>query len=229
MLTVNSWDEFYSRERSNFSENPEDTGECWFSDSNAQSVMVRFLEDLATEQPDLLDTEESTFIDLGTGNGQLLLGVRAAGFEGQLTGIDYSEPAVEFASKVVEKECEDDEDDDFENYQFLHADFLVSNEWNKENQTWDVVLDKGTLDAIALADVKYGSKTGVQIYSSRALELMKAEGILLITSCNFTEEELIKIIENDGDLVVFDKVQYPTFQFGGVKGQTVCTVAFKRK
>lgn len=247
-----SWDDFYARERQNFSENPTDTGECWFSDSNAQSVMIQFLSDLAAEQPHILDeTESTTFLDLGTGNGQLLMGIKDADFEGKLTGIDYSEDAVVFAAKVVEAEYysgkreEDDEDEDEDEdeekeeeenqFEFLHADFLTSNTWNVHNRKWRVVLDKGTLDAIALADVKYDTaqtgvqETGVQVYPRRVAELMAPDGVLLITSCNFTEEELVKVIEREGELVVFDRVEYPTFRFGGVKGQTVCTVAFRFK
>lgn len=226
-----SWDNFYNKELSNFQDNHEDTGENWFSDSNAQDMMVRYLEDLSAEQPDLVNEENTSFIDLGTGNGQLLVGIREAGFEGHLTGIDYSGPSIDFAKKVVvENEGWNPEDG---SYDFQHADFLSSEEWNKDNRQWDVVLDKGTLDAIALSDLKYDYQGkqigGVEMYSIRAASLVKPNGIMLITSCNFTEEELIKIIESDSRIKYFDKVNYPTFQFGGVKGQTVCTIAFRRE
>lgn len=72
-----SWDNFYKLELSNFQENNADTGENWFSDSNAQEQMVRYLEDLAAEG-DVINEESTSFIDLGTGNGQLLIGVREA-------------------------------------------------------------------------------------------------------------------------------------------------------
>lgn len=193
--------------------------------------MVRYLEDLATDQPDVINEEDTSFIDLGTGNGQLLVGVREAGFEGHLTGIDYSEPSVEFAKQVVQENEDWDPTDG--TYDFQHADFLSSEDWNKEKKQWDVVLDKGTLDAIALSDLKYDydgkQLSGVEMYPIRAASLVKPSGLMLITSCNFTEEELIKIITSDARMKYFDKVEYPSFQFGGVKGQTVCTVAFRRE
>lgn len=225
-----SWDNFYKLELSNFQENNADTGENWFSDSNAQEQMVRYLEDLAAEG-DVINEESTSFIDLGTGNGQLLIGVREAGFQGHLTGIDYSEPSVEFARKVVvENEDWDPEDG---TYDFRHADFLGSTAWNPDSHQWDVVMDKGTLDAIALANITYNhegkSLTGVELYPFRVADMVKPNGIFLITSCNFTESELIKIIESDERLRYYDKVEYPTFEFGGVKGQTVCTVVFKKQ
>lgn len=191
--------------------------------------MIQYLEDLAAEGR-VIDEESTTFLDLGTGNGQLLIGVRDAGFQGHLTGIDYSEPSVEFAKKVVvENEDWDPEDD---TYEFRHADFLGSGDWS-EKKEWDVVMDKGTLDAIALANITYKYQdtdlTGVELYPIRVAELVKSKGLILITSCNFTEEELIKIIESDKRLKYFEKVEYPTFEFGGVKGQTVCTIAFRKE
>lgn len=193
--------------------------------------MVRYLEDLSAEQPDIVNEENTSFIDLGTGNGQLLIGIRDAGFEGHLTGIDYSEPSVEFAKQVVQENEDWDPNDG--TYNFQHADFLASDDWNKDKKQWDVVLDKGTLDAIALSDLTYEYQgqqlSGVEMYPLRAAGLVKPSGLMLITSCNFTEEELIKIITSDKRMKYFDKVEYPTFQFGGVKGQTVCTVAFRRE
>ncbi|KAG5287719.1 hypothetical protein I7I53_08111 [Histoplasma capsulatum var. duboisii H88] len=66
--------------------------------------------------------------------------------------------------------------------------------------------------------------------------LVRREGFLVVTSCNWTEEELIKWFtrreagENEGGdrLVVWDRVEYPKFRFGGQEGQGVCTVCFRR-
>lgn len=197
-------------------------------------MMIRYLEDLSVSNPEIVNGEEdstTTFIDLGTGNGQLLIGLREAGFQGHLTGIDYSEPSIEFAKKVVVENEEWDPTDG--TYEFKHVDFLTSTEWNKPKNEWNVVLDKGTLDAIALAKTSYNYNgkelSGVELYPFRAGDLVKSKGLLLITSCNFTEQELIKIIETDKRLKFFDKVEYPTFEFGGIKGQTVCTVAFRKE
>lgn len=236
-----SWDDFYSREHQNFAHDPADTGEEWFSDSDASTRMLRYLEDLATDRPDILDTDTSRFLDLGTGNAQLLLGVRETGFEGKLVGLDYSVPAVEFAREVVDRACED-QGWDRDGFELVQADFLNAREdkdkgdeksrWLLSGE-WDCVLDKGTLDAIALAHITYPSPldaskelTGVQLYPRKVARMLAPTGVFLITSCNFTAEELERIMGREG-LVVHGQVEYPTFEFGGKKGQTVCTLAFR--
>lgn len=205
--------------------------------------MVRFLEDHFTET--MPGSEETaSFLDLGTGNGQLLLAVWAAGFRGPMTGLDYSKASVEFADKVVLQEVKEMEDEGDEEeaeamrtaFEFRHADFLASDEWNQDKRKWDVVLDKGTLDAIALADTKYPvtsnseetQKTGVQVYPVKVAAMLTPEtGLFLITSCNFTEPELGSLMEGSGLFEKVGRVEYPAFWYGGVKGQTVSTVAFK--
>lgn len=193
--------------------------------------MLQYLEDLSTDRPDLVDEANSTFLDLGTGNAQLLVGVREAGFEGTLTGLDYSEAAVSFAASVVDKACREQEWPRAA-FEMVRADFLGDDTW-RSGKEWDVVLDKGTLDAIALADSRYpdpagaAALTGVQVYPLRVHSLLARNGVFLITSCNFTETELEAIMAPAG-LAVFGRVRYPTFEFGGSKGQAVCTVAFRR-
>ncbi|ANB14897.1 Efm4p [Sugiyamaella lignohabitans] len=227
--TKSYWDNFYNVEKENFKENPQDTGECWFDDSNAEQKVVNFLTTLAEdgEIPEIVNFESTEVIDLGTGNGRLLISVREAGFEGQLTGLDYSAPAVEFAESVAAEE-------QIENIKFQHADFLTSSNWNESQSQWDVVLDKGTLDAIALSSEKYKGedeveRTGVEQYAHAVKDMVKSKGILLITSCNFTEPELINAITKEGAFEKWRIVKYPSFEFGGAKGQTICTVAFRKR
>jgi len=54
-------------------------------------------------------------------------------------------------------------------------------------------------------------------------------GLFLITSCNWTEEELRGVFEVSGELVYHSTIKYPSFTFGGRKGQTISSVCFKRK
>lgn len=57
--------------------------------------------------------------------------------------------------------------------------------------------------------------------------LTDAGGIFLITSCNFTEEELkAKFITPETGLQYYGNVPKETFTFGGQTGSTVSTVAF---
>ena len=101
---------------------------------------------------------------------------------------------------------------------------------------FDVVLDKGTFDAVSLSGEK--GEDGRRVcegYRTKVLGLVKTGGRFLITSCNWTEEELRGWFEGgDGEekeggrLVFEDKVKYPSFKFGGKEGSSVCTLCFRR-
>lgn len=217
--TKQYWDDFYKMEKKNFSENPEDTGECWFNDSNAEDKMVEYIFE---EIKPLL--KELKVCDLGTGNGHLLFQLYEEGLTGdELVGIDYSETSVEFAKQVAH-------DKDFD-VKFYQSDLLVENDEfiGNHQQYFNLVLDKGTLDAIALNDAKYeNGQSGVETYPSHAAQLVQKDGILLITSCNFTEAELTALITKNGDFQKFNRIDYPVFEFGGQTGSTICSVAFIR-
>lgn len=213
--TKKYWDDFYALERKNFKENPEDTGECWFNDNDAESKMVDFIVENFNE----FNNTESSVIDLGTGNGHLLFELRENDFNAKMLGVDYSEESVQFASEISKTK-------DY-NIDFAQADIFGS-EWNPG--VFDIVLDKGTLDAIALSGLTVGeqNKPIVEIYGKVIEKILKKNGIFLITSCNFTEEELTKIIQSE-HLEVWEKITYPTFEFGGIKGSTICSIAFLKK
>ena len=66
-----SWNNFYKKEQDNFNENEEDTGECWFDDSDAESKMIQFIIDKLNEEelPEEISSQSVVrFLDLGTGN-----------------------------------------------------------------------------------------------------------------------------------------------------------------
>jgi EEF1A lysine methyltransferase 2 len=120
---------------------------------------------------------------------------------------------------------------------------------------FDIVLDKGTFDAISLCDENYterdnstssADKSNHKRYSKvvqhRVCErypgitrrLVRPGGFLIVTSCNWTEDEIIEWFTRKGaggnnSLVFFDRVEYPKFRFGGREGQGVCTVCFQKK
>ena len=52
----------------------------------------------------------------------------------------------------------------------------------------DVVLDKGTYDAISLSPEE--AKTKRQEYTKSVLKLLKRNSIFIIVSCNWTQDEL---------------------------------------
>ena len=212
--TKQYWDDFYAVERKNYEENPEDTGECWFDDNDAEMRMVDFLNDNIGSYG---IHSASSMLDLGTGNGHFLFEMHENDFDGKMVGVDFAEQSVQFAAEIARAKKYDS------HISFSQAD-IFSKDWTPG--TFDIVLDKGTLDAIALSGVTFADgKTVVDIYSQVIEKLIEKDGVFLITSCNFTEEELIKIIETD-KVKKWDSVKYPVFEFGGIKGTTICTVAF---
>ncbi|KGU11663.1 hypothetical protein MEQ_01939 [Candida albicans P87] len=228
------WNNFYKKEQDNFNENEEDTGECWFDDSDAESKMIQFIIDKLNEEelPEEISSQSVVrFLDLGTGNGHLLFQLSEdinEEYEGdkifEYTGIDYSPDSVKFASGVAKRK-----------YSELKVNFeqvdLLQESCSFLQNKFDILLDKGTLDAIALNQeslADFNGKIGMDVYASQVEKMMVQGSILLITSCNFTKDELIKIITKDTNLEVWDEINYPSFQFGGVKGSTVVSIAFVR-
>lgn len=257
------------------------------------------------------EKETTSILDLGCGNGHLLLDLAELGFE-DLTGIDYSPAAIRLATAVAK-------DREFEDIiQYAAVDFLAEKEtldWcstlnnKQENEAqgpkkFKVMLDKGTYDAISLhqknkrdaavaaaaaaaateesesssaPEEKKTDKDGMVLaenddnmeelaerYPKRVAALMQDDGRLLITSCNWTQPELIQRFAHGKTLSSIESVQrpektiadcthkklnftlfifclciivfeydshlkYPTFTFGGVKGQTISSVVFKKK
>lgn len=89
----------------------------------------------------------------------------------------------------------------------------------------DLLVDKGTLDAVGLAADGPAARLR---YAATAARLLRRGGLLCVTSCNATADELAA--EFGGDVFAeLDRVRtYPTFRFGGQEGTRVATVAFRR-
>ncbi|KAF1999733.1 methyltransferase-like protein-like protein 10 [Amniculicola lignicola CBS 123094] len=241
--TKSYWDNTYTQELHNFSTNEKDEGTIWFEDAGAEDRMIAFLQKLADEDelvkasPDIdtnvkadnADTPPpaTRFLDLGTGNGHLLFVLREEEWEGEMVGVDYSEKSIELAENISSTKI--NEEDPY--IQFHVWDFLNQAPGSWFREPFDVVLDKGTFDAISLSEEK--DERGRRIcegYREKVEGLVKKGGRLLITSCNWTEEELKGWIEKEGGGLVYDdRVEYPSFTFGGKKGQQVVTLCFKRR
>ncbi|AOA65319.1 Lysine methyltransferase [Komagataella phaffii CBS 7435] len=220
--TKEYWDDFYQLETANFKEDSENVGECWFDDSDAENKIIEFLFDRIEDGSSEFFHSNSRVCDLGTGNGHLLFELRKEGFRGDLVGLDYSEVSVEFARQIAQKHA-------VKGITFQQCDILdeKSSVLNDENDKFDILLDKGTFDAIALSSSTYnGGKTGIEIYPSTVKKLLKKGGILLVTSCNFTESELIKHITKNDEFAEEKHIEYPKFEFGGIQGQTICSICF---
>ncbi|KAF2834525.1 hypothetical protein M501DRAFT_1001162 [Patellaria atrata CBS 101060] len=232
--TKEYWESAYTLELENNATDHTDVGTIWFSDASAEEKIIDFINDLRDEE--LIDPDRCSFIDVGTGNGHLLWEIWETGFRGRMLGVDYSAASVALARRIREHKAlavdeeltsgeEPGPDISFEEWDVL----------NQEPGNWmskggfDIVLDKGTFDAISLsADVDGLGRRICENYSSKVEKLAKVGGLVIVTSCNWTEEELRHWFDG-GELSFWRKIKYPSFQFGGNEGSKVCTLCFKRK
>ncbi|CZT51383.1 related to anther-expressed protein SLL2-S9 [Rhynchosporium secalis] len=248
----NSWDNLYINELSNHALDPTDEGTIWFDDSAAEDKVLTFLQTKIAEEHILgSETTKSncSFLDLGTGNGHFLFALREGDegdqeeeeeeeeeedeqrWGGRLVGVDYSERSVEFAKRIaVDKGFEKGSEREVE---FVKWDIMTEDPSSilsgTNAQGFDVVLDKGTFDAISLSEEKdVRGRRICEGYKERLVPLVREGGIFLVTSCNWTEEELEKWFKG-GELEVMGRIEYRSFCFGGRKGQTISSVCFKKR
>ncbi|ORX56931.1 S-adenosyl-L-methionine-dependent methyltransferase [Hesseltinella vesiculosa] len=215
--TKEYWDHVYDRENNNFKELG-DIGEVWFGEDSVDRMICWVL-----DQPDI--TTSTSTLDLGCGNGHLLLGLADQGDMTDLTGIDYSASAIQLAKAVAQ-------DQDRQAIVYATANFLQPDEecsWRPDDKTFGLVLDKGTFDAISLdpaqAQAQAEHRPGPRdAYVEAVRGLMQRDGKFLITSCNWTMDELIDHFKPH--FQYHSHVKYPTFSFGGHTGSKICTVAF---
>lgn len=237
--TKSYWDAAYTTERHNFSSNPDDEGTIWFSDAGAEERMLSFLENLADEgqlhkgdADDADDADDANaapptrFLDLGTGNGHLLFALREDEWAGEMVGVDYAPQSVALAEEIRASKGSD-----YSDVRFFEWDLLSKDAGSWLGEGFDVVLDKGTFDAICLAqETDAQGRRICEGYRERVEKLVKKGGRFLITSCNWTEEEVRGWFDvQGGELVYESKAKYPSFTFGGKTGTSVCTLCFRRK
>lgn len=213
--------------------------------------MLAFLARLAGETPDDEDDEDegeeeqspaattlskqtTSFLDLGCGNGSILFALRADDWAGPLAGVDYSARSISLARQIASSRAPLSSNPiAFSEWDLIHGPSTPSLPLSSPAR-WDVVLDKGTFDAISLSDATDAAGRRIcESYKERVLPLLADGGLFLITSCNWTEEELRGwfVGGEKVDGAVFEeagRVKYRTFSFGGVKGQTISTLCFRK-
>ncbi|XP_064632504.1 EEF1A lysine methyltransferase 2-like [Lineus longissimus] len=207
--TKEYWDGAYSTELKNFKELG-DVGEVWFGEETL-ARMVRWLE--KSEIP-----RDSSILDVGCGNGMFLVELAKEGFT-NLTGVDYSMGAIELAKLVSIGEKVD--------INYEQAD-LLEDLWDTSTASlkrhYDVCADKGTYDAVCLNPDD--AKQRRNIYIKNIHQLLNSNGYFIITSCNWTEDEL-RWHFSEG-FSVHKVIPIPKFTFGGKQGQTTTTIIFHK-
>jgi 2-polyprenyl-3-methyl-5-hydroxy-6-metoxy-1,4-benzoquinol methylase len=123
--------------------------------------------------------QDDRIIDLGCGNGMLLVELAREGFI-NLTGVDYSQNAIDLAESIMKMQNLTIK---YEVCDILSADASVM------FREYAVALDKGTYDAVSLHPED--SKGKREKYILNVWKLLKPQGLLVITSCNWTEKELL--------------------------------------
>ncbi|KAF8986213.1 S-adenosyl-L-methionine-dependent methyltransferase [Cyathus striatus] len=225
--TKEYWDKVYGEELTNFEEIG-DEGEIWyvfhrFGEETVEKMVEWSLENVPP-------TSQPTVLEIGSGNGTLLLGLLEAGYNPSLLcGIDYSADAVRLARNVAKTH-------EGESVTFNQCDFLIEDPIGlpymnpgKHSNIWDLLLDKGTYDAIALGEKDDTGRSPAWKYPARAARLLKPGGYFLITSCNFTEEELkSSFVTPESGFVYHSRIQHPVYTFGGKSGSVVSSVAFRK-
>jgi cyclopropane fatty-acyl-phospholipid synthase-like methyltransferase len=152
-------------------------------------------------------TESPSILEIGCGNGTLLFAVHEAGYDPKkIHGVDYSGNAISLAESIASKKGTEDAT----SIRFTVHDFLTE-DLPRDDETsggWDLVLDKGTFDAVSLGKKDENGHAPHWQYPQRLSALMKPGGRFLITcetrlpsvlharkidcslACNFTEDEL---------------------------------------
>ncbi|CAJ0931356.1 unnamed protein product [Ranitomeya imitator] len=204
--TKEHWDAVYRRELKTFQDFG-DEGEIWFGEGSMTRV-VRWM--TSQNVP-----PTTSIVDIGTGNGMLLVELAKSGYS-NLTGIDYCSDAIELARNICEKEGLS------HSINLQVADFLDS---FSPPEQYDIGLDKGTFDAVSLDPSV--SEVKRRQYIQSLCRTLKPNGRFIITSCNWTKDELLQQFGNEFE--VTDELPTPTFSFGGHSGHSVTALVFRRR
>ncbi|XP_046626397.1 EEF1A lysine methyltransferase 2 [Neodiprion virginianus] len=207
--TQDYWDKTYSLEINNFKHHG-DVGEVWFGEDSALRI-VRWL----STKPELVASTDR-IIDLGCGNGMMLVELHDEGFT-NLTGVDYSQNAIDLASQVLrDKSC---------SHITLQTFDILENDIADLGSTFRVAHDKGTYDAVSLNPDNPKEKR--EKYIKNVKEMLDPQGILIITSCNWTEDELINHFKIYFELL--HSIPTPSFRFAGQTGNLISSLVFRKR
>ncbi|XP_062071369.1 EEF1A lysine methyltransferase 2 isoform X3 [Lepus europaeus] len=131
-----------------------------------------------------------------------------------ITGIDYSPSAIQLSERILEKEG-------LSNIKLKVEDFL---NLSTKLSGFHICIDKGTFDAISLNPDNAIEKR--KQYVKSLSRVLKVKGFFLITSCNWTKEELLNEFSEGFEL--FEELPTPMFSFGGKSGNSVAALVFQK-
>jgi EEF1A lysine methyltransferase 2 len=163
---------------------------CRFGEDSVEKMVDWTLENVPI-------TSHPRILEIGSGNGTLLFALHEAGYTAShLSGIDYSPDAVKLARMVAAARSQNSE----QVTSFHVCDFISelppppplppsppaspapSEQHDADVQgLWDLLLDKGTYDAIALGEKDKSGRCSVAVYPVRASKLLRENGYFLIT------------------------------------------------
>lgn len=150
-----------------------------------QGILSRFGEDSVEKMVDwTLENVPAAsgprILEIGSGNGTLLFALRDAGYAAShLTGLDYSPDAVKLARLVAP--TRNGEQIAFHVCDFLQDSPPLTTGRPDASALWDLLLDKGTYDAIALGEKDELGRSPQAAYPTQASKLLKEGGYFLIT------------------------------------------------
>ncbi|XP_015171286.1 PREDICTED: protein-lysine N-methyltransferase mettl10 [Polistes dominula] len=208
--TLEFWEKVYTEELDNFKDHG-DVGEIWFGNKASLNV-VKWISTKLN-----LDMETDQIIDIGCGNGMILLELTKKGFK-QLTGIDYSQKAINLANEILKE-------NNITCVKLQVCDILDTSNHELLTNYFKVAHDKGTYDAISLHPDEPADKR--RKYIDNVYNILQPNGFLILTSCNWTKDELLIHFKNKFDFI--DELPVDSFRFGGKQGNVVTQLVFRKK
>jgi EEF1A lysine methyltransferase 2 len=122
----------------------------------------------------------SRVLEVGSGNGTLLFALLESGYlPHTLCGIDYSEDAIKLSRAIAANKGSEATE-----ITFAICDFLCQDPPEKPD-SWDLILDKGTYDAMSLGEKDNSGHAPNFRYPERVARLLKPGGCFLITCTQY--------------------------------------------
>ena len=208
--TLQHWDSAYLQEIEQLHNNPSELGDIWFG-KNLQKKIVNYIDDNFSDK-------KINILDIGCGNGVLLHKLSKKKFE-NLFGIDYSIQSINLAKEIIT--IKEKKHNKKFNINFFQED--INNKSNNINIKFDIIHDKGSLDAFLM-----NKNNSIENYYKYLFSYsIKNKTIFIITSCNNTKEELLNKFSLEKGFKLINEIKSKTFSFGGHEGNDHVTLIFQ--